>query len=689
MRKICFLFVVVFLILFPVLVFSQNLKNYKRPWKGTDSYRIKSLRELQISPDGKDLLFMVSERNLEDNAFHTAIYLMPAEGGIPEPLTDTKGYIINPRWSPDGSRIAYYCYDAEGLWLMVMNKDGSLKRKLTNLEKSNAYLGFTDYVNLNNDLCWSPCGARLAFTAAGPRHYTNVPEPQNPPNVNDVMVIDRILYKSFYYYSDLRRTHVWTISVNGGKPEQISSGDYDYHSISWSPDGKRIACVSNRTGKDDYNANTDICLLSTEGKEMIQLTHTIGPEYQPFYSPDGSKIAYLGRTRNHRSKESDAELKKVFVVSADGGKPVNLTAPLDRWSISPTWSHDSKSLYFTADNSGKVPLYHAPVSGGKVTPVIDEEGQILSFTPGHKGDIYYVYTDFSHPDEIYRINTGGTGKEKLTTFHDEFCNEVKITDGEKFIFPSFDGLQIEGWIMKPYGFKETKKYPLIFAIHGGPHMQYGNSVYGYYPMDKYQLYAANGYAIVFINPRGSSGRGQKFCDMCVGDIGGNDYADLTTALDYVLENYPFIDPERMGVTGLSYGGYMTNWMITHNNRFKAAVCVSGISNLISQWGTDCNFLWFESDMGFIPFENYERAWEVSPLKYIENCKTPVLFINGAWDFCTNLNQAEEMFTALKKLGIETVLAIYPNEGHAVLNQPIHTYDYYERTLDWFDKYLKE
>jgi len=685
LKKTCRYTIISFIIVLTFLrVYGQIPK---RAWEATDSYKLKSIRELQVAPDNTHLLFTVSERNLEENALYSVIYTFSITNRKTEPLTGAKGYAYSPRWSPDGKKIAYYCYDSEGLGLWIMNRDGSLKRKLTVLEKSNAYLGFTDFVNVNNELCWSPCGKMLAYTAVGPRHYTNVPEPQSPPNVDDVMVVDRLLYKSFYYYSDLRRTHVFVLSADGGKPERISSGDFDYHSISWSPNGRQIACVSNQTGRDDYNANTDICLLSVQNKEMTQLTHTIGPEYQPVFSPDGKYIVFLGRTRDHRSKESDAELKKVYVVPSSGGNPVNLTAPLDRWSISPTWSPDSKFVYFAADNSGKVPLYKAPVYGGEVTTVFEEDCQVLSFSPG-KNSLYFVHTDFTHPDEIYRINPMGTGKEKLTCFNDELVKNARITDCEKFTFPGYGGLEIEGWIMKPYNFNKDKKYPLIFAIHGGPHMQYGYSIYGYYPMDKYQLYAANGYAVVFTNPRGSSGRGQEFCDMCVGDIGGNDYKDIMAATDYVLEKYDFIDSCKMGVTGLSYGGYMTNWTITHTNRFKAAVTVSGISNLISQWGTDCNFLWFESDMGFMPFENYERTWDVSPLKYVENCTTPVLFINGAWDFCTNLNQAEEMFTALKKSGIETVLAIYPSEGHGVANQPIHTHDYYLRTLQWFDKHLK-
>ncbi len=676
MYKKCFLYIFL-LLLIPFFVFSQAVN--KRPWNIEDTFRIKNIGNLQVSPDNRYLLFTVSKRSLRDNRSYTSIWVMPAKGGEPVSLTSLNGSAFSPRWSPDGRKIAYFSTDKDGLGLWIMNRDGSVKRKLTILERSNAYLGMR-----GNELSWSPCGKMLAYTAAGPRHYTNIPRPTDPPNGNDVMVVDRLLYKAFYYYSDLRRTYVWVISADGGKPRQISFGDYDYHSISWSPDGKRIACVSNRTGKDDYNANNDICLLSVDGSDMIQLTHTVGPEYTPVYSPDGKKIAYLGRIRDHRSKESDAELRKVYVIPSDGGAPVNLTAPLDRWSQSPTWSYDSKEVYFTAQNSGRVCLYRAPADGGKVIPVIEDNGQITSFSLGKNGEIFYVYTDFTHPPEIYWSIVYGSGKEKLTSFNKKITEEVEIIESEEFSYPSFDGLRIEGWLMKPYGFKKGKKYPMVLAVHGGPHGQYGYRLSRTY---LFQFLAANGYVVVFINPRGSSGYGQKFSDGCVGDLGGGDYKDLMCGVDYVLKKYDFIDPDRLGVTGGSYGGYMTNWIITHTNRFKAAVPVASISNLISQWGTDANTLWFESDGGGMPFENYEKAWDMSPLKYIKNCNTPTLFIHGAWDFCVNLGQAEEMFTALKKLGVETVLAIYPNEGHGV-RQPAHIVDYYERTLNWFNKYLR-
>lgn len=656
----------------------------KRLWAAEDVFQLKRIGDLQISPDGRFLYFVLSERSLEENGGRSSLWMMPTEGGAPAPLTTIEGSVSSPRLSPDGKKIAFFSSGDEGLGLWVVNTDGSGKKRLTSLEKSNAYLGMR-----GNELSWSPDGQTLAYNAAGPRHYPNDPTPLTPPTGNDVMVVERLLYKTFYYYSDLRRTYVWLISAGGGEPRQIAFGDYDYHSISYSPDGKWIACVSNRTGKDDFNANNDICLLSTEGKEMVQLTDTIGPEYAPAWSPDGERLLYLGRLRDHRSKESDAELYKTYVISRNGETPINLTAPLDRWSMSPSWSDDGGKVYYRAQNHGRVGIYSAPREGGEVDRIFEDDGQVTDFCLGKNGDVYFVYTDFTHPPEIYRLRNSGAGevvsKEQMTHFHQSFIEQVEIVESEYLSYPSFDGVVIEGWLMKPAGFEEGRKYPLIHAVHGGPHGQYGYSL----PRTTlYQFWAANGYAVTFINYRGSTGRGQEFSDLIVGDLCGGEYRDLMVGLDYVLKTYPFIDPERLGLTGGSYGGYLTNWIITQTNRYKAAVPVASISDILSDWGTDSNPLWFESDGGFMPIDDHERAWEMSPMKYVKNCKTPTLFIHGAWDYCVNLNQPELMFTALKKLGVETVLAIYPNEGHGIRRYPEHVLDYYQRTLAWFDKHLK-
>lgn len=661
-------------------VSSELRPERKRPWEAEDVFKLKSIRDLQISADGDKLYFVISQRSLEEDRSFSSLWGVSTDEGDPVRLTGPEVSVSSPRLSPDGQKIAFFSSKSGKLGLWVMNSDGSGQRFLTELEKSNAYLGMR-----GNELCWSPDGKTLTFNAAGPRHYKHIPTPLTPPTGNDVMVVERLLYKSFYYYSDLRRTHVWLISVEGGKPKQISFGDYDYHSLSYSPDGKWIACVSNRTGRDDYNANNDICLLSTEGKDMMQLTHTIGPEYAPVWSPRGKELLYLGRLRDHRSKESDAELRKVYVIPKDGGEPVNLTEPLDRWSMNPTWADDSAKVYFTAQNHGRVGLYAAPRQGGKVDCIFEDNGQVQDFCLGKDGEIFFVYTDFTHPPEIFRFDGATKEKRPLTFFHQDFVDAVEFAESEFFSFPSFDGLTIEGWLMKPYRLERGRRYPLIHAIHGGPHGQYGYSL----PRTAlYQFLAARGYAVMFLNYRGSSGRGQEFSDLIVGDLCGGEYKDLMAGLDFVLGKFPFLDPERLGVTGGSYGGYLTNWVITHTDRYKAAVPVACISDILTDWATDSNPLWFESDGGFMPIDNFEKAWDMSPIKYVKNCKTPTLFIHGAWDFCTNLNQAETMFTALKKLGVETVLAIYPNEGHGISRYPKHVLDYHLRSMAWFDRFLK-
>ena len=650
----------------------------KRAWSPEDSFAMKRLGDLQLSPRGGQLLFVLGETSLSENRSYSAIWSLPAGGKEPLALTDArKGGASNPRWSPDGQRIAYFGGGA--LW--VMNADGSGAKKLTTVETSNAYLG-----GQGNSLDWSPDGTRLAYAAAGPSYYPNDVEPPHLPTGNEVMIIDRLLHKAPYYYSDLRRTHVYVIPAAGGSPRQLSAGDFDYHSISWSPDGDWIACISNQTGHDDFNANNDIFLLSTQGKPMVRITGTNGPEYEPVWSRDGSRIAYLGRLRAGRSKESDAELKKVYTVPSKGGRAVELTAPIDRWASDLSWSADGKQVFFMVQNEGRQELYAAPAEGGPLTRLLADAGQVGSFAAGKNGgEVYYVYSDFTQPAEMYHLDTSSSAKTRRTHFNDSFQQGVEVLKPEAFSYPSFDGLQIHGWLIRPFGFEEGKKYPMILDVHGGPHGQYGSNLAR---TVRLQEFAAQGYAVLFTNPRGSTGRGQKFSDLVVGDIGGGDYKDLMAGVDYALKKYDFLDANRMGVSGISYGGYMSQWITTQTGRFKASVPISGISNLISAWSEGANSDWFETDMGFMPMEDYDRAWAVSPLKFIKNCKTPTLFINGRWDFITTLQQADEMFTALKKLGVDAVIAVYPNEGHGVARQPKHTLDYHQRTIAWFDKYVK-
>jgi dipeptidyl aminopeptidase/acylaminoacyl peptidase len=665
--------------LFVLTIFTPGQVAKKRAWGDLDPFRLKDVHSLQISPAGDRLAFVLSERSVANNRGYASIWVLATAGGQATSLTEQKGYASSPRWSPDGKQIAYFDSAKGELGVWLMNADGGDKRKLTTFERSNAFLGDT-----GNELSWSPDGKQLAFTAAGPRHYSNLFSPLDPPNGNDVMLVDRLLYKSDYYYSDLRRTYVWVISTGGGKATQIASGDYDYHSIDWSPDGKWIVAVSNRTGEDDYNANNDLVRLSLSGEQVVQLTHTPGPEYVPVWAPDSLEIGYLGRKRAYRSKESDAEFEKVYVLSANG-QPEELTEALDMWCHDPAWSSDGSKVYFRAEHEGTMLLYSVALRDRKLARLIDLKGTVTGFAVARTGEVFYSFTDGTHPSEIFRTVPGSDRYEKLTDFNREMVEDLDTIEPEHFSFSSFDGQTVEGWIIRPYGFNPGSKYPMILDVHGGPHFQYG---YDLRATVKLQRFAGAGYVVVFMNPRGSTDNGQKFSDLVVGDVMGGDYKDVMLGVDYVLQHYSFIDPNRMGVTGQSYGGHMTNWITTHGDRFKAAVPVSGTSDLLSGWGINASFNWGESDIEVRSYDDLDRLWAVSPLKYIRNIHTPTLFIQGAEDNYAALNQGEEMFMAMKRLHQVAVMAIYPNDGHGVSRQPAHTHDYYERTVQWFNQYLK-
>lgn len=651
----------------------------KRAWTIADSFRLKSIADLQVNAAGDRLFFVVSERDLENNGGKSSIWMWSKETGEYAPLTAVDGSASSPRLSPDEKKLAFFSSEGGGSALWTMSVDGSGKQRLAEAAATNAYLS-----GGGNRISWSPDGKQLAFVSAGEPYYPEDVKPPYLPTGNEVMIIDRLLHKGAYYYSDLRRMHVWTIPATGGTPRQLSGGDYDYQAISWSPKGDYIACVSNRTGFDDFNANNDVFLLPVAGGDGVQITHTIGPEYRVDYSPDGDILAYHGRVRSQRSKESDAEFMKVYTMPTQGGDAAEITKSVDRWCNQFTWDPHGEFIYFVVQNQGGQDLYRASVDGEQVEPIVtDHEGQVGAIAVSAQGDIYYVYENFTEPSELFVTDVTGNERKQLTELNRDFSQEVAIADAEHFSFRTPEELTINGWIMKPYGFQPGKRYPLVLDIHGGPHSQYGYRVY-----DRLQEFAANGYCVLIINPRGSTDQGQAFSDAVVGDLAGGDFRDIMTGVDYALGRYDFIDPENMGLTGISYGGYLTNWIITQTHRFKAAVPISGLSNLISAWSEGCNSDWFETDMGFKPYEDYDRAWQVSPLKYIQGCATPTLFINGRWDFITTVNQADAMFVALKKMGVDTQIALYPEEGHGIRRQPKHAADYHQRTIDWFDKYLK-
>ena len=622
-----------------------------------------------------------------------------------------------PRWSPDSTRIAFLSNRDEqnGIWVVNITKPEP--RFVAPIQSTNFFIPYA-----GESFAWSPDSKRIAYTSASEEFSETTGVARNP---DDPRVIDRIQYKSRTSFSDNRRTHVWLVEVDKPEPRQLTSGPFYDHAISFSTKGDEVSFLSNHEPDPDANNNSDIFAVDLAG-QVRQLTQTKGCEYEPSWSPDGKWIAYTATKRDVTTIDSVAEDAHVWVVAAAGGVGRELTAQQDRRARSPRWSPDSRSVLFLAGDRGKTTLFRVGLDArkidrlsvfyfdGQLGATLDDQDsksrratessfdtapkfQIGNFSvagktlpaarPSGVTDSYlmplaFTLTDALHPSEVWLGLGSGVPLRRLSAHNDSFMRSVRAIAPEEINFKSFDGTPIQGWLLKPVNLREDRKYPLILSVHGGPH---GMSGWGFNAA--FQAYAARGYAVLYLNPRGSSGYGQKFSDGTLNEWGGGDYKDLMTGVDEAARRYPWIDQSRMGVTGGSYGGFMTNWIITQTPRFKAAVASASVSNLVSFYSTSLYQDLIHAEFGGFPWDNYEQLWQWSPLRYVRQAQTPTLFIHGEQDNDVHITQAEEMYMALKRRGVETVFVRYPREGHG-LREPRHRVDALERTLAWFDRFLK-
>jgi dipeptidyl aminopeptidase/acylaminoacyl peptidase len=545
---------------------------------------------------------------------------------------------------------------------------------------------------------WSPDSKRIAYISAteervDSRESSDAPDPR---------VIDRLQYKSRTSFSDNRRTHVWITTVDRPEPRQLTSGKFYDHALSFSPRGNEIVFLSNREADPDANNNSDIFAVDLSG-QVRQITETRGCEYEPVWSPDGESIAYTATRRDVTTIDSIAEDTHVWVMNASGSNRRELNAGQDRRARNPRWL-DNRNVLFLAGDHGQTLLYRAAVDGARTrlalegpyfaVPGVPESYPKRSLDPfqvsgysirsGTIPVIALTLSDPTHPAEVWlagvpMLPTARAPFARLTSHNSSFTRLVRA---EELKLKSFDGTPIQGWLIKPASLREDRKYPLILSIHGGPHGMYG---WSFNPT--FQVYAARGYAVLYLNPRGSSGYGQRFSDGTFNEWGGGDYRDLMAGVDEAVRKYSWIDEDRMGVTGGSYGGFMANWIVTQTPRFKAAVAVASLSNLVSFYSTSLYQDLIHAEFGGFPWDNYDALWQWSPLRYVKQVQTPTMFIHGEQDNDVHITQAEEMYMALKRRGVETVLVRYPREGHG-LREPKHRVDALERMLVWFDRYLK-
>jgi len=644
-----------------------------RPMEIEDQYRVKRVGGAQLSPDGEWVAYTVSTTNLEKDESKTQIWMVSTQGGEPIPLTMSGESASSPKWSPDGKYLSFTASRGEGARSQVWGLDrrGGEAQPLTDVEQ-----GVGGYE-------WSPDGSRLLLTIRDADTTEASAEGGGRSQVRDPWVIDRLQFKrdGVGYLTDARKTHLYVFDLKSKKLTQITSGRWDEGSPAWSPDGSKIAFASNRTEDPDANSNSDIWVVSAKntdkGGTLVRITDWESADGSPTWSPDGSLIAYT--TGNHSIEFDDHGISHLAVKASDGtGERRILTEALDRNVRSPKFTPDGRTILVSLQDEGRDHVAGVELQTGAVTRLVDGEIQASGFSVGPDGHLATTISAYHTPGEIFLQR--GEERTQLTHVNDSLMAATQPAEVRKIHFQSADGTAIEGWVYFPPGFKEGTRYPTILRIHGGPGGMYGVG-FSFEP----QLLAANGYLVVLTNPRGSTGYGFDFTRAIRRMWGTLDYQDVMAGLDYAMEQ-GWADPDRLGVGGWSYGGILTNYVITKSTRFKAAISGASMGIMVANYGTDIYQLWYEREWG-LPWENRQLWEDLSPFNDIGNVTTPSLFMGGESDWNVPILNSEQMYQALKRRGIDTRLVVYPGQPHG-LRVPSYNVHRYKEYLAWYDKYVK-
>ena len=656
--------------------------------QAADIYKLRSVGDVEISPDGRTAVYSVTNSDRPDRPY-SQVWLLDVAAGTSRRLGGDGDTASEPVFSPDGKHLAFIGHISAGSGLVVANADGSAPNLIAPVEGTNHPLPSSGV-----RLAWSPDSAQLAFISA-------TPGPEADAN-GDPMVITRYLYKPTASEggtraNDNRRLHIFLADIASKKVRQLTDGVYYEHSIDWSPKGDEILFVSNRGPDPDRFFNYDVFAVTVASGAVRRLTDTKSAEYYPRWSPDGRFVAFSGTKRPLTSSETTMEDTHVWVMDATGANRKEI-GTVDNRQGAPEWSHDGKFLYATMQEKGEVRLLRLPAAGGAPERLIADRGSVGQWALASDGTVVYGFTSPSRPAELYVRSAAGQSRA-VTTLNQEVLGAKAIAEVETFTFKSFDGLEVQAFLTKPIELAAGRKAPLVTMIHGGPHGQQGPGF-----NQKAQIYAAHGIASLMVNYRGSTGYGQKHADAIFQDQNGGEAKDVLAGVDAALAKFPFLDATRLGVEGGSYGGQLTNWLITQTDRFKAAIPAAGISNLVS-----FNYMAYYHDylaveFGGFPHEPFEPVnaklwprnaerksimdalWERSPIRYVSRVKTPTLFIHGENDNDVPIAEAEQFYIAIRDVGTESVLVRYPREGHGI-REVKHVEDTITRSLAWYRKYF--
>jgi dipeptidyl aminopeptidase/acylaminoacyl peptidase len=709
---------------------AQN-ETRRRGITAEDYYSFEFLGDPQLSPDGKWVAYVVTTIDQRQNRRVSNIWLAATDGNRPpRQFTSSPQSSNSPRWSPDGHTLAFLSARPEAAGsssssastipssmpvasssstpssvpgatqtplpssspagsplspttpgvssaqatasvpetprtqVYVLSLDGGEARRVTNLR------------NGVSSIQWSPDGTRLALLSRTGQSDARAPS-------SDVRHYKHPSYKfNDTGWFDDKRSHVFVVNVESGAVKQLTSGD-DWNDTDpqWSPDGRKIAFVSDRTGKAfDESRNADVWTVNADGTgALTRISDHDEEDASPRWSPDGKTIAFTGtiHERDH---------PQIWLAPASGGSSSRLAArSLDLIPSNLTWAEAGRAIFFETGVKGEYQLFRVDLASGEVRQVTTGARGVHNMDISDRArEMVYTANDFKRLDDLYVADLAGRGERQLTHLNQKLWGQLQLQNVERFTYKSADNWDVDGFLVKPLGWQEGKKYPTILSIHGGPAGQYGVDWY-----QEFQVYAARGWAVLFTNPRGSTGYGQRFERGIEGEWGGKDYQDVMNGVEAALKRYPWIDRDRLGVTGGSYGGFMTNWIVGHTNIFRAAVTLRSVVNFISDEGTRDGAYGHTPDFGGDLFERFDLYWDRSPLKYARNVKTPILILHSDNDYRVPLEQGEQWFRALKHYGVNAELVIFPRENHNLTRtgEPKHLVESLNWQIYWFDRYL--
>lgn len=666
------------------LMAAASAQAQSKPLTVNDLLKLRRVGDPQLSPDGRWVAYTVSDLNWDANRRVTQIYLISVDGGEPKQLTNAPQSSSGPRWSPDGKRLAFISSREGGPQVWTIDIATGEQKKVTNIST-----GASDPV-------WSPDGRMIAFVSdVYPECTTDDCNRKRSDEAESskvkAKIADRLLFRHWSTWKEGKRTHVFVAPVDGSAPARdLTPGDYDAPPFSlggpsdyaFSPDSKELVFARNTDKVEATSTNGDLFIVPVTGGEAQRITtKNLGNDLSPVYSPDGRFIAY--RSQERAGFESDRW--RLMLYDRKSGQARSLTDTLDTSIESVTFTSDGQRIYLTGTERGRGIIYAMPTAGGAITKLI---------TDGYNDDVK-VSTDgktlvFSRstsvmPTEIFRANSDGTNVVQLTKTND--LAPYSLKPAEEVVWSGAGNTKVAGYVVKPSNFSQTKKYPMIVLIHGGPQGAWNeNWGYRWNP----QVFASAGYVVFMPNPRGSTGFGQQFTDEVSGDWGGKAYTDIMNGVAHVL-SLGYVDKERLGAAGGSYGGYMVNWIEGHNDdprfQFKTLVSHAGVYNLVSMYGAT-EELWF-TDWEFkgTPWDNPEMYARWSPSMFVKNFKTPMLVIHGELDYRVPVGEGLQIFTALQRRGVDSKLLYFPDEGHWIL-KPHNSVLWYDTVMDWFGKYLK-